>query len=60
MCEELNLEENLEEGKRHALALAEHMREMGAQKATIPVFIEDEEYEITVSHIPVKEANDSK
>lgn len=47
----------LEEGKRIATALAAHLIEMGAKKATIPVFIQDEKYEVVVAHVPV--TNDS-
>ena len=54
MCEEL--ENELNEGKRIATELAAHLLAMGASKATIPVFVADEQYEITVRHIPVEEA----
>ncbi len=51
MCADFNTE--LDQGKRLALALAIHLRQMSAGKAIIPVFIEDEKYEITVEHIAV-------
>lgn len=38
MCEEL--EEELEEGKKAAILLAEHLASMGAGKCTIPVEID--------------------
>jgi hypothetical protein len=52
MCEELN--EELDNGGRLARELVNHMLAMGADKGTIPVFVNDERYEVTVAHIPVK------
>jgi hypothetical protein len=55
--EELNQE--LEHAKHLATDLAMHLVEMGASKATILVFIADEKYEVTVTHIPVVEEQQS-
>ena len=53
MCKEL--EEQLEHGSNLAKQLVEHMRyEMNADAGMIPVFLEDERYEISIKHVPVK------
>jgi hypothetical protein len=57
MCEELK--EKRDEGKRLARQLAEHLRTMRAAWAEIPIFIDDEEYRITVEHVPVEQIDDA-
>jgi hypothetical protein len=46
MCEEL--EDELNEGGRLAMQLAEHLQAMGAAKAEIPVTIDSNEFRVTV------------
>ena len=41
------------ENIRLATELAQRVRDMGAAAATFPIFIEDEQYEVSVKHIPV-------
>lgn len=55
MCEELT--EELYEGKHLARSLAYHLISMGAARVEMPVFVEDEEYRITVEHVPVDPAD---
>jgi hypothetical protein len=51
VCEDLK--EELDHGKQLAIWLVHHLRDMGAGSATIPVYIQDEEYTVTVTHKPV-------
>jgi hypothetical protein len=51
MCQELT--DELNEGNEAATRLVEHVRRMGAGKATQSIIIEDEEYEVVVTHKPV-------
>jgi len=55
-----DLKEELDEGERAAHALAEHLRKMGAAKATIPVIIDDEKYEVVVTYVPVEPLSGSE
>lgn len=52
MCQEL--QDALDNGNHHAVELARHLIEMGAAAATLPVWIDDERYEVVVKHVPVK------
>jgi hypothetical protein len=53
---EQKLSEELNEGTNIAKMLVEHVLfTMGAAGAVIPVLLNDEKYEVSVTHIPVKE-----
>ena len=52
MCDELR--EELDEAGKHARALAEHVRRMGADSCRHSIIVEDKEYVVTVAHKPVE------
>lgn len=52
-CPELTAE--LKAGQAAAHALAQHLRRMGCESATLTLFIEDEKYEVTCTHHPVSD-----
>lgn len=51
MCQELT--DELNEGNEAATRLVQHLRRMEANQMSQSVFIEDEEYKVTVTHKPV-------
>jgi hypothetical protein len=51
MCQELT--DELNEGNEAATRLVQHVRRMGADQMSQSVFIEDEEYKVTIAHKPV-------
>lgn len=53
MSQELN--EKLQNGRNPARQLVEHLlHEMGASSCTIPVIYNDEQYDVSIRHVPVK------
>ncbi len=53
MCND-ELTAELAGGKRLATALVEHLIRMGAAAGTVPVWVEDQRYEVEVRIVPVK------
>ncbi len=47
------LEAEMANGKRIARELAVHLRAMNAFNAQFPVSVDDENYVVTIAHIPV-------